>query len=328
MRNSNWGSRFWAVPQLFDPENGLTVLEPPGSEAGYWAGAPGAFYEAESGTFHLYYRLRKPRGLGRGYECRIARSGDGVHFHDIWSATKEDINTPSMERAGITRTPDGRWRLYIGLVDPADGHWRVDMIEADAPDQFDVKQRTRIFTAGDVGVEGVKDPYPFMIGDRWYLLMSDAPLASAVSDEEKTRLHATGDVYTTGRITSETALAVSDDGVHFEWLGEVFSPREQGWDAYCTRINSLLYVPPVFLAFYDGAASVEENYEEKAGLAWSLDLRHFARITTDGPLMLSPHASRCIRYIEALRVGNEYFFYYEYARPDGSHELRVSRVKV
>ncbi len=70
---------FGALP-LFDPRKGITVLEPPGAGKGWWVGAPSAIYEAQARKFYLYYRVRKPREFGRGGECRIASSDDGVRF--------------------------------------------------------------------------------------------------------------------------------------------------------------------------------------------------------------------------------------------------------
>ncbi|MBC7289293.1 MAG: hypothetical protein H5T86_14890, partial [Armatimonadetes bacterium] len=102
----NPGAKFLAHVPLFDPETGVTVREPLGEGPGWWAGAPSALYDASTGHFYLYYRYRKPRELGRGVECRIARSWDGLHFEDIWAATKEQINTQSMEKACLIKAGD------------------------------------------------------------------------------------------------------------------------------------------------------------------------------------------------------------------------------
>ncbi len=95
--------RFGLAP-LFDPEKGTTVVEPRGREAGWWAGAPSALYDGESGKFYLYHRLRRPRGVEpeRGGECCIAQSGDGIAFRTIWRAEKSQFDSDSMERAAPT----------------------------------------------------------------------------------------------------------------------------------------------------------------------------------------------------------------------------------
>lgn len=316
--------RFWGLAPRFDPREGITVLEPEQPGPGWWAGACSALFDPPSRTFYLYYRRRKPRELGRGTDCYIAVSDDGVHFETLWHLSKDALGSPSIEKGCLARTLDGHWRLYISYVDPADHRWRTDVLEAEAPDRFDPERRWKVFTAEDVGVEGVKDPYLISVGGLYYLFLSYAR-SIPVPPEREAEKHATGDIYSTGLTLSATALAISHDGLHFEWQGEVLGPVAGRWDAYCARISSLLYTPPVFTAFYDGSRSVEENYEEKLGLAISFDLRHFQRLSVEGPFLVSPHGSGSLRYLEALAVEGEVFYYYEYARPDGSHELRLNR---
>jgi hypothetical protein len=318
-------SKFLAHLPLFDPEQGTTVREPLGTGLGWWAGAPAALYDAASGYFYLYYRYRKPRELGRGVECRIARSTDGFHFQDIWRMGKEQFQTQSVEKACLIKADDQLWRLYISFVD-TDGRWRIDMLEAPAPEAFDPASRTKILTADDCGAEGVKDPVVLNLGGWWHMLVSYAPTPVGLSDQQRASLHATGDVYNVGLTKSHTGLATSTDGVHWRWEGDVLSPPDEGWDAYCTRIGAVLYRPPVFIGFYDGSRSVAENYEEKAGLAVSFDLRAWQRLTLTGPYVLSPHASRSVRYVEVIEAQGCLWYYYEYTRATGCHELRANRV--
>jgi hypothetical protein len=321
--------RHFGRAPLFDPEEGVTVIEPPGTGAGWWAGAMSALYDDETRRFYLYYRLRRPRSEAvpdRGFECRIATSEDGVHFETLWRATKAELHTASMEKASLLKTLEGRWRLYLSLVDPEDNRWRTDVLEADAPDGFDVNRRQKVFTAGDVGEEGVKDPYVFTVGRLYYALFSYATVVPVSPELEATR-HATADIFNTGLTKSSTALATSPDGLHFTWHGDVFSPRQEGWDSYAARLGSLLWTPPVFTAFYDGSASVAENYEERTGLALTFDLRHYERVTHAGPILTSLHGSGSLRYLDALVVDGAIHYYYEYARADGSHELRLNKVE-
>jgi hypothetical protein len=290
-------------------------------------GAPSALYDDESESFYLYYRIRVPFAEGRGVECRVARSRDGVSFTDVWQAEKDAFDSPSVEKACLLKTPEGTWRLYLSFVDGADGRWRVDVMEAPAPDAFDPSARQKVFTAADVGVEGVKDPVVLLIGHMYHMLLSYAPSPEAASAEQSARMHATADVYNTGITRSCTALATSTDGLQFQWRGEVFGPGES-WDAYCGRLGGVVYIPPVFTVFYDGSASVDENYEEKTGLAMSPDLRHFERLSATAPMLTSPHASSSLRYVDVVQFSDRVCYYYEYARPDGSHELRLSRARL
>ncbi|MBC7289356.1 MAG: hypothetical protein H5T86_15210, partial [Armatimonadetes bacterium] len=184
----------------------------------------------------------------------------------------------------------------------------------------------KILTADDCYAEGVKDPVVINVAGLWHMIVSYAPTPKGLSEEAKAEMHATGDVYNVGVTKSHTGLATSVDGVNWTWEGDILSPPDEGWDAYCTRIGAVLYRPPVFVGFYDGSRSVEENYEEKAGLAISFDMRKWRRITPNGPYVLSPHASRAIRYVEVIEAQAALWYYYEYTRPDGSHELRASRV--
>lgn len=321
------GKRVLIPVPWFDPRRGVTVLEPPGSGSGYWVGAPSILYDAREagGTFYLYYRLRKPRGEGRGYMCRVARSADGVEFETVWEATREQFDSPSVERAALLRTPQGRIRLYLSLVDGADGKWKVEVMEADQPGDLRPGDRRRVLDPDVVGVAGVKDPYIVLVGGLYWALLSYAPLPGG---GEEPALHATGDAYATGKTTSHTGLATSGDGLTFDWLGDVFSPVPGRWDAYAARIGTVVPAGVGFLAFYDGGASVEENYEEKCGLAVTFDLRNFYRISVAAPFLTSPHGSGSLRYLDAVVVGEEVRCYYEYARADGSHELRMSRLRL
>ncbi len=357
------GKTFGATP-LFDPAEGLRVREPLEGGPGWWAGAPCATFDAQSDTFFLVYRLRQPREQGRGVECRIAASDDGIAFTDIWAMPKSSLNALSLERASLLRGFDGRWRLYLGHVEPSDGRWRISLMEADEPDQFDTRTATPLLTAADVGGEGVKDPNVFQIGRMYYLLASYATSEPGTPGEEP-RKHASGDIYSTGLTRSRTGAAISGDGRHFQWIGDIsplgpnnppvsgagilapgsLSPSgvaalagepagkaaagpHAAWDNYCRRIGALLPVEGGgYLAFYDGGASVADNYEERTGLAATFDLRTFYSLSPQQAALRSPEGSGSLRYVDVLPVGHELFYYYEVARADGAHELRVNVVE-
>jgi hypothetical protein len=314
----------FGLPPLFDPTLGTVIREPLSAGEGYWAGAPTAQYDPVDGRFLLFYRLRRPRPI-RGGECRIAAGEDGIDFTDIWRATSRDFDSPSIEKCAVFRGLDGRFRLYASYVDGETNRWRVDVLEADRPEALDPHSRTKVLTADEIGAEGGKDPWVMVVGGVHHMLLSYAPVPQAASEDDLRAMHATGDVYNTGVTTSETGLATSLDGVHFGWQGNVMRPGA-GWDRYCTRLGSLLHVPPVWFGFHDGSASVDGNYEEQAGLAVSADLRSFTRLTPDGPWTTSGGGSGSVRYIDVVEDGPRLLFYYEFAREDGSHDLRVSVV--
>lgn len=309
----------------FRPESGTTILLPEGEGSGYWVGCPSVIYDPERQSYLMTYRRRRPRGMGsdRGYACFVAESKDGINFTDIWTVKKEQFGTTSMERFNLHRDPDGRYLLYVSYVDPADSRWRIDVMTANSPDAFDPSTATNIFTGDSTGTEGVKDPYVVRVGPAYYMFISYA--TRQFSDEQSANAHATADIYNTGLTTAPSALAVSLDGIHFSWSGEVL-PVGTGWDRYQSRLNSVVRIGSTFVGFYDGSASVAENYEERCGVAVSYDLVHWTKVTTGGPWVVAPHGSGSVRYVDVLPVGAELWFYYEYVRPDGAHELRLNRV--
>ncbi|MCY4436809.1 MAG: hypothetical protein OXE05_05680 [Chloroflexi bacterium] len=312
---------------LFDPETAHVVLEPLEAGNGHWAGAPCVLYLPDEKVFYLYYRRRRPRGQepDRGFACYVAWSEDGKHFESVWSAEKTAFgNSPSVEKSSLVRDANGRFLLFMSFVDSADNRWRIDMLEADTLDQFDPASRRPVFTAADIHAEGVKDPYVYNVGGLWHMIVSYAPSPPVADESAREAMHATADVYNTGIAKSSTGLAVSADGRNWDWQGDIFAPRDRGWDSYCSRISSLVRVGQQWVAFYDGSADVSENYEEQCGVALSTDLRTFTRLSVGGPVVRSRGGSCSVRYVDVVPVGDELYFYYECARADGAHDLRLS----
>lgn len=316
----------WASLRLFDPLDGLTVVEPPASGQGNWAGAANVWLDG-SGDFWLVYRLRRPRPY-RGYLLRIARSDDGVRFKTVLEMAKEQLGTESVERCALIRIDKNLCRLFVSFVDPFDRRWRIDAMDAPSPEKFDPTNRRKILTALDAKVEGVKDPVIYRLAGLWLMFVSFSPTPPQLTEELSQRMHSTGDVFATGLSRSATGLAVSEDAGCWEWRGEIFGNRPNEWDGYAGRLSSIVYHPPVFIAFYDGSKTVEENYEEKTGVAFSFDLHRWERVSLKKPALTSPYGTGSLRYMAVVPVGSEWLCYYEFCRHDGSHELRLSRVKV
>jgi hypothetical protein len=296
---------FGPVPP-FDPEEGVTVLEPDAPGCGNWVGCASVLYDPARETVLLTYRSRRPRGEpdDRGYRCALAESTDGVRFRDIWSVEKAALGSTSMERFNLHRDPDGRYLLYLSYEHPEDGRWRIEAIEATAPDAFDLARRESVLTPGETGTAAVKDPYVVRAGPAYLMLVS---------------------TFLTDAGPAPTYLATSLDGLRFRWEGELLGVGS-GWDRYQARLSSVLATPAGFVGFYDGAAGPEEDTEERLGIAVSPDLRRWERLSVDEPWLVSPHATGSLRYLDALPLDGEWWLYYEYARPDGSHELRLNRV--
>jgi len=311
----------WGGLPRFHPLEGILIREPEANGPGYWAGAP-TVYEDE-GLYYLSYRIRRPRPE-RGVENRIALSDDGIHFEDIYVLHKSALRSDSIERCCLFRSDENRWCYAVSYVDPQDGRWRVDLLTADEPSQFDPQRRQPLFTAADIGVEGVNDPNVYQIGGLYWMLLSYAPPPKQAVDTQT--MHATGDIYNTGVTRSHSGLATSPDGVNWTWQGEILSPSDDAWDSYAARLGTIAWTPPLFVGLYDGSRNVGENYEERCGLAVSFDLRRWEKVTSKAPWVTVPYGSGSVRYVDVIPYGERWRFYYEMSRPDGSHELRVADV--
>lgn len=309
----------------FDPKDGITILAPSQPGEGNWIGCPSVLHEPESGRFLLTYRERRPRGQGadRGWRCALASSTDGHTFEDIWSVEKGELGTASMERFALAHAPGDGYLLYVSYVDPADKRWRIDVVEADQPELLDITKARPVLTAATTGTEGVKDPVPVSLDGQVWLFVSYAA-ANSFTPEDSERAHALGDIYVTGATTFPTGLATSSDGLTFDWHPDVL-PVGSGWDRYQSRLTTVAEWAEGYVGVYDGSSGAHENYEERAGVAWSLNLKDWTSRTPDGPALVSPYGTGSLRYLNLVPVGDDWFAYYEYTRADGAHELRLNR---
>jgi hypothetical protein len=302
----------------FASDSAVVVAAPPGSGAGHWAGAPGAF--SDGGAVYLTYRLRWPRPR-RGGELRIAR-GDGERFQTIWTATREDFGSQSIERCAILR--DGRrWRLYVSYVDGVDDRWRIDVIEAGTPDSFDPAARRRALDADMAKAIAVKDPWIRRVGDRWWMFVSYGDRRGP--DEQ--RLHGSGDALSTGAVKSETGLATSADGMRWKWEGKVLAAAAKGWDKATARLTTAFRRGDGWVGLYDGASDISENYEERCGMARSADLRTWERMGL-APVVGAAGGPGTVRYVEGVVFRERLLFFFERTRADGAHELCMSSAEV
>jgi hypothetical protein len=284
------------------PELSVVAIEPPGAEPGTWSGAPSAV--RDGGDILLAYRLRRPIGHGRGYAVAIGRSTDGVHFETIQVITREEMQTESLERPALVRTPAGTWRLYLSCATWGTKHWRVELLEAAAPDAFDARQRV-VVLPGDAGI-AVKDPVVRHHDGTWHLWASVHPLDDPASTDRMT-----------------TDYATSPDGVAWTWHGHALTPRPGEWDSRGVRVSAVRFGADEVVAYYDGRASAAENYEERTGVAIGASPATLTAIGT-APVGATPAGSGGLRYVDIVDLGNgRERWYYELTRPDGAHELRT-----
>ncbi|HYK99283.1 MAG TPA: hypothetical protein VEU77_12910, partial [Candidatus Acidoferrales bacterium] len=256
----------------FDPGRGRVIAAPPLSGRGSWAGAPGAWREGSD--LFVTYRVRRPPPL-RGYEMHVAVLR-GDRLERLASINKDALGAESIERSALVRVED-EWRLYVSCVDKADRKWRILLLRAAAVDRFDAADAQIALHPGPAGMSAVKDPWLRRVGDEWRMFVS---CARRVDDPA---LHATGDALATGLVRSESGLATSADGIAWRWRNIVFSPSEGGWDRATARLTTAWRAGDGWSAYYDGAASIAENYEERCGLARSPDLVTWERVSADGP---------------------------------------------
>lgn len=296
--------------------NAMVIASPPGDGVGHWAGAPGAFVDDHA--VYLVYRLRWPRPR-RGGELLVAR-GDGERFETIWRARREDFASPSIERCAIVRERQV-WRLYVSYVDSVDGRWRIDVIESGSPDAFDPTKRRLVLDCDGASALAVKDPWIRRDGERWLMFVS-------YGERTKTRasVHESGDALSTGVVKSETALATSADGLRWRWEGNVMRAAKSGWDAFASRLTTAIPNGAGWLGLYDGSAAVDQNYEERCGIATSADLRTWTK-EGKGPAIGAAGGPGTVRYVESADTSNGLRFYFERTRRDGAHELCVAAVR-
>jgi hypothetical protein len=256
------------------------------------------------GEIFLAYRLRRPLGHGRGYAVAVARSTDGEHFDPVTMIYKEEMATDSLERPYLVRTPDGSWRLYLSCATPGTKHWRVEVVEAAHPSEFD-SRRSHVVLPGD-SKTGVKDPVIVRRGDEWHMWATCHPLDDPAEADQMV-----------------TEYACSTDGITWTWDGVALGGRPGHWDSRGARVTSVCFDGGTIVAYYDGRATAAENYEERTGVAIGTEPTVLAAVGTE-PLAWSPYHGGGLRYLDLLSLPDgRKRLYYEMTRPDGAHDLRT-----
>ena len=301
---------FESLASCFDTYE--VALEPDENTPEWWAGAPSAC-RADDGTFYLAARMREgnsPPGV-RGYELRILRSADGIHFEKILGIKKEDVPVPGFERPAILQDPEtGRFRLYGCTTRGGVGWHIIRFDDADDPAQFDPKTARPVCVPpepyGTLIQPGYKDPVVFFAEGRWHLYV--------IGIDRVERVH----------------HFTSADGEAWE-----LDPRNPifdnaGWHNFYTRPASVVPMDVGYLFVYEGSNSNwhDPNYNIATGLAYTLDLSHITDLTPDAPLLVSPTPGRhqTWRYSHWLRVDDELFVYAECSRPNDTNEIRLFKL--
>lgn len=293
------------MPPLPEWNKARRVIAPPGQGPGNWTGAANAL--VHDGWIYLTWRLRLPIGQGRGTGVYVARSKNGLSFETLAHINKHEMEAESLERAALAVTPEGKWRLYLSCATPNTKHWRIEMLEADRPESFNARER-RVVLPGSVSL-AVKDPVIYFRNGRWEMWVTCHPLDEG--DDQADRMY--------------SALTTSRDGIDWSELETVLKQRPGRWDSRGARITSVLYLRETpALAYYDGRASAEENFEERTGIAfWDEKQRGFIQ-TEDDPIGTTYGGLRYLTQVE-LPDGSRRF-YFEGRRKDGAHELRTELI--
>lgn len=294
------------------------ILEPDKNTPEWWAGAPSVVRD-DKGVFWLACRMRTadaPRGL-RGYEIRILKSEDGIHFNKIHSIHRKDIPIPGFERpALLIDSKTKKFKLYIC------GPWQkgpwciikfddvkdltgIDLSSAKPVIQAPVKKYPR-----DVSVKEYKDPF-------------------IIYAENKYHCYVTGYIRRNERIFHFT----SHDGEKWQPVGDVNQPVMdlEGWHNFFIRPASVLPLGIGYLFIYEGSSTqwYDPVYNVVTGFGFTFDLHNITDLTKTSPLAVSttPGDFSTFRYSHWLWVEDEIWIYAEVARENNSNEIRLFRLK-
>jgi hypothetical protein len=295
------------------------VLAPDNDAPEWWAGAPSVVKD-EDGVFWMAARMRSPehpRGL-RGYEIRILKSEDGIHFTSVHRIQRQEVPIPGFERPALLIDPvTKKFKLYA--CGPwQEGPWSIIKFEdADDPTQFDPESAQPVIQAPprsyerDVSVTEYKDPFIIYAEGRYHC-------------------------YVIGYIRGNERLFhfISAEGEHWQPVGDVNQPMMDltGWHNFFIRPASVLPLGIGFLFIYEGASTqwYDPVYNVVTGFGFTFDLHKIVELTEASPIGVSttPGQFHTWRYSHWMWVDQEIWVYAEVARENNSHEIRLFRIPV
>jgi hypothetical protein len=258
----------------------------------------------------------------RGYELRIYRSPDGVHFTPARSLRREDVPLPGFERPALRRDPrTGQFKLYA--CGRLHGPWCIfKFADVDSPEQFDPSTARAVIEplpqptvdpATTVGTyerppltpDGYKDPVVCFAEGQFH-----AFVIGTVRGVERTYhfRSADGEAWEPVENRSQSMLPLA------------------GWHDFAVRPAAVLPLGAGYLFVYEGSDTRWEDpiYNIATGLAYSFDLQRVIDLTPEAPLVRSPTPGRLAtwRYSDWLWVGDELWVYAEVENRDSTHEIR------
>ena len=336
---------------LIDQQRARVIVPPTQPAGGFWFGG-GNLVEDADGVLYVVGRYRDAgdsrTGVAagkRGWELAIFASEDrgqsfeklqrfgksdlGVDGHEVlsiegsalrWSGTGVELFV-STEKAGIGY-PSG----FEEYLKPGTGVWSIERMAASTIAGLADAVPTTVVASDDPRFVHVKDPFVYETAGRdTAILFCTHPYCWT---------------------SSNTGYAIRRAGSdEFEPPVFDFFPRGVTWDVAMTRGTCVLDVPQVgafrdrraSLLFYDGGECVRNldehtaavarprgySCEELGGAAYITegDFSTVERLSVCHPLFVSPHGSRCSRYVDVLKTRDGFYAAWQQSQPDGSQPL-------
>ena len=298
----------------------VVILRPDEDKPEWWAGAP-SVEVGEDGAVWLACRMRtaeSTRGQ-RGYEIRILRSDDGVHFEKALSIRREDVPIPGFERPSLLRDPKtDQFKLY------ACGPWKegpwgiIKFDDAMSPEQFAAKTARLVLGPQERAYE--RDVAPVEFKDPVILYAENAYHCYVIGYMRKNE-----------RIYHFS----SADGETWEPVGNPYNSIMplSGWHDFFVRPSSVLPIGVGYLFIYEGSKTdwYDPVYNVATGLAYTFDMHTMIDLTPDAPLLVSGTPNETFatfRYSDWIMRNGEVWVYAEVACPDQTHEVRLYRTNI
>jgi len=254
----------------------------------------------------------------RGYEIRILKSKDGVHFDKVKSILREQVPVPGFERPAMIIDPiTKKFKLYV-CAPNNDGIWSIlKFDDVETPENFQPETAKRVILPPekrferDIRPRGYKDPVIFINGGIYHC-------------------------YTIGYIRENEWIFhfTSEDGEVWKPVGDVNEPimNLNGWHNFFVRPASILPIGVGFLFVYEGSNTkwYDPVYNIATGLGFTFDLHNIIDLTPDSPILVSNTPGdmfATFRYSQWLWVNNEIWVYAEVVCPNKTHEIRLYKIK-
>jgi hypothetical protein len=308
---------FGSMTSAFDSYD--VIIQPDTIAPEWWAGAPSVVRDSD-GVFWMACRMRSaelPRGL-RGYEIRILRSTDGVHFNKVHAIHSDDVPMKGFERPCLLMDPHTHMFKLYACGPWKNGPWSIIRFDdASDPTRFDPTTARAVIQP--IAKTYPRDTIPIEYKDPFILFAQGNYHAYVI-----------GYIRQTERIFHFS----SPDGETWKPVGSPHHPIMDltGWHDFFVRPASVLPVGIGYLFFYEGSHTqwYDPVYNMNTGVGFTFDLHNIIDLTPDMPLVCSSTPNRFFstwRYSHWIQVEDELWVYAEVATVDETHEIRLFRIQ-